>query len=371
MKGLMVSLIILLGISCGLVSRGADFDGDSRADIAIFRPSTGLWSVRGITRIYFGQTGDSSIAGDYDGDGIAEVGIFRGSSGLWAVRGITRVYYGESSDKPVRGGSGGQILYDYVVKKDDGADLVRALESDTYRSVFIPAGTYSVSETITVDNVRQITGGRHFATIDFTGSYYLSIQSDHCVIERIRVRNGGSVWYGNFVINDADHVTVRDCRSVDSTTYGFDGYGAISTSSDYLTFINCVARNAAYSGFRGNSATENTHLIACTALGCSPSSGYASFKDFYNVTGCFVDGLNNIGGRGFQGCINLSSCQAVDCRYAGYDSCQRVSACTALGDGSTSTYGFRACSYVAASYASGCTNDWDSNNHTAACNDVP
>ncbi len=33
-------------------------------------------------------------SGDYDGDGISDIAIFRPNSGLWAVRGLGRVYFG-------------------------------------------------------------------------------------------------------------------------------------------------------------------------------------------------------------------------------------------------------------------------------------
>ena len=373
MKGLILSLMVAAAAGFTQVSRGADFDGDSRSDIAIFRPSTGLWSIRGITRIYFGGSDDSPVAGDFNGDGIAEAGVFRKNTGLWAIRGTTRVYFGNSSDTPIQGGGGGQVLYDYVVKWNDGTDLVRALESDTYRSVFIPAGTYPVSETINVEYVQLITGGRHFASIDFIGEHYLSIEAHHCVVERIRVRYGGTpAWYGNFVINGGDYVTIRDCRSVESNKHGFDGYGISGSPNRYATFINCMAKNAAASGFRGNPDNESTRLIACVALGSSKAgSGYSGFYGFYNLSGCYVDGKNLTGGRGFQNCYNLSSCQAVDCHSAAYESCQRLSACTAVGGGSTSNYGFNSCRYLAACYASGCTHKWNSNQDTAACNDYP
>ena len=73
------------------------------APLAIFRPSTGLWALRNITRSYFGGSNDLPVYSDYDGDGTKDIAIFRGSSGLWAIRGITRVYFGSSSDEPVPG----------------------------------------------------------------------------------------------------------------------------------------------------------------------------------------------------------------------------------------------------------------------------
>lgn len=82
---------------------GGDYNGDGSSDIAIFRPSSGLWAVRGITRAYFGRNSDIPVAGDYRGSGTASIGIFRESSGLWAIRGVTRAYFGSRSDYAVPG----------------------------------------------------------------------------------------------------------------------------------------------------------------------------------------------------------------------------------------------------------------------------
>ena len=81
----------------------SDYDGDGTDDIGVFRAGSGLWAIRGMTRIYFGAQNDSPIPGDYNGDGTTDIGIFRGSSGLWAIRGATRFYFGVDSDQPVPG----------------------------------------------------------------------------------------------------------------------------------------------------------------------------------------------------------------------------------------------------------------------------
>ncbi len=80
-----------------------DYDGNRRSDPAIFRPASGLWAVRGMTRMYFGSSGDEPVFGDYSGDGTARTAIFRENSGLWSVRGVTRMYFGGSGDIPVPG----------------------------------------------------------------------------------------------------------------------------------------------------------------------------------------------------------------------------------------------------------------------------
>ena len=86
----------------GIIDSG-DYDGDGTSDVAIFRRSSGLWSARGITRVYFGSENDLPVSGDYSGTGTTDIGVFRASSGLWAIKGLSRIYFGSSSDTAVPG----------------------------------------------------------------------------------------------------------------------------------------------------------------------------------------------------------------------------------------------------------------------------
>jgi hypothetical protein len=75
----------------------ADYDGDGKTDIAIYRPSTGLWLVLSslpgcptaggckLAEVYWGAPGDIPIPGDYDGDGYADFAVFRPSTATWFV----------------------------------------------------------------------------------------------------------------------------------------------------------------------------------------------------------------------------------------------------------------------------------------------
>jgi hypothetical protein len=67
----------------------ADYDGDQRADVAVFRPSTGDWWVLlasgGMASYQWGATGDVPVPADYDGDQRADVAVFRPSTGVWWV----------------------------------------------------------------------------------------------------------------------------------------------------------------------------------------------------------------------------------------------------------------------------------------------
>ena len=86
-----------------LILDSGDYDGDSTSDIGIFRESTGLWAIRGITRAYYGGGDDRPVPGNYNGFIPDGIGIFRDNTGLWAIKDITRIYFGASSDLPVSG----------------------------------------------------------------------------------------------------------------------------------------------------------------------------------------------------------------------------------------------------------------------------
>jgi|AntAceMinimDraft_17_1070374.scaffolds.fasta_scaffold04002_2 hypothetical protein len=98
-----------------LISGSGDFNGDGASETGIYRNNSGLWSIRDITRIYYGGKTDLPVNGDYDGDGLADIGIFRKTNGLWAVRGVTRVYYGGANDMPIPGDYNGDGLTDIAV----------------------------------------------------------------------------------------------------------------------------------------------------------------------------------------------------------------------------------------------------------------
>jgi hypothetical protein len=106
-------MVLLAGMGTTLMA--ADFNGDGTGDIAVFRPSSNLWSVRNVTRIYGGTTGDNPVPGDYNGSGRDQAAIYRSTSGLWAVQDVTRIYFGGGSDVPMPGDYNGDGIYDIGV----------------------------------------------------------------------------------------------------------------------------------------------------------------------------------------------------------------------------------------------------------------
>ena len=110
-----------------------DYNGDGTSDIAVFRPSTGLWAVRSFTRAYYGVSTDRPVPGDYDGDGSWEIAVFRPAAGKWLVYGGTSFYYGTASDRTVPGDYNGDGTAELAVfRPSQGKWLVRGMTSAYY-----------------------------------------------------------------------------------------------------------------------------------------------------------------------------------------------------------------------------------------------
>jgi hypothetical protein len=116
------------------------YDGDSKTDVAVYRPATGQWFIRLSTTNYatsvvhqWGLSNDIPAPGDFDGDGRTDLAIYRPATGEWYIRYSSTTYttfasfqWGLANDVPVPGDYDGDGKTDLAVfRPSNGSWFVR------------------------------------------------------------------------------------------------------------------------------------------------------------------------------------------------------------------------------------------------------
>ena len=102
-----------------------DYDGDRKADISVFRPSSGYWYINrslnnSLTAVQFGASGDLIAPADFDGDAKTDISVFRPTDGGWyrlnsSNDTFSALRFGTNGDLPVPGDFDGDRKADVSV----------------------------------------------------------------------------------------------------------------------------------------------------------------------------------------------------------------------------------------------------------------
>lgn len=107
----------------GDVVTPGNFDGDMKIDYAVFRH--GVWYIRNssdltVRVVHFGLAGDRPVPADFDGDGKTDIAVWRADNGVWYIQrssdgGFDHRYFGGRGDIPLGGDYDGDGMADTAI----------------------------------------------------------------------------------------------------------------------------------------------------------------------------------------------------------------------------------------------------------------
>ncbi len=194
-----------------------DYDGDQKGDIAIWRESTGAFHYMRSSDSTFvsrglGQAGDEPVARDYDGDGKTDCAVVRRQAGsmYWHIIQSTTGYvqvsqYGSSNDSPVPGDYDGDGRFDLAVQ--------RPLEGPSRIEFYLMRSSWGeVGLSFGYSTDRVVPG-------DYDGDG----KTDIAVV---RGKESGAYVYERYILNSSD-------GSLSTVLFGAEDHADMPVQNDY------------------------------------------------------------------------------------------------------------------------------------------
>jgi hypothetical protein len=117
-----------------------DFDADGKTDYSVYRNSTGVWYILKSSdstwlTFPFGLPGDVAVPNDYDGGGKTDIAVWRPSNGVWYIwfsetQQFGAVHFGAPGDKPVPADYDGDNKTDVAVYRPSNGNWYYLKSSD-------------------------------------------------------------------------------------------------------------------------------------------------------------------------------------------------------------------------------------------------
>ena len=247
-------------------------------------------------------------------------------------------------------GDWGKLEYDYYVTSGSWSDLVLALESGTYATVFIPDATYTCTDDEATPlavhaNVKLIHGeSAEGAIIDENCAVntnitdFMTLPVD-CVVKLLKCTNhgnGNSAAFRGTVNSDRTLITiVRECIVTDLRNANAIGFEEVDANGCKVINDSSVGAAGIGRGFEHcyNVVNCTTHYCSRGIIFCQSVSGNHTARGNYGYYSSYAV----IGNTAYSHVHGINFCYGVDGNYVNGCSATGIRACTYVGSGNNST----------------------------------